>query len=70
MKALMDEGIVPPIKTGRGGGSKKKTSNETSVGKRGSIIIPKDVVEEMGFVQDNRFLIKKTKTGIMLKRLY
>lgn len=70
MNALMEKGMIPAIKGGRGRVSKKKVSNETSVGKRGSIIIPKDLVEEMGFVQNNRFLIKKTKMGIVLKRLY
>ena len=69
MNALIDEGSVAPIKKGRGA-AKKAVSNETSVGKRGSIIVPKGLVEEMGFVENDRFLVRKTKAGISLKRLY
>jgi hypothetical protein len=39
------------------------------VSKSGSII-PKGLVEDMGFVQNDRFLVRKTKAGISLKRLY
>lgn len=70
MKALVDEGAVPAIKGGRRGATKKAISNETKVGKSGSIIIPKGLVGEMGFGQNDRFLVRKTKTGISLKRLY
>ena len=70
MNALVEEGIVPAIKTGRGGAAKKEVAKEAKVGKSGSIIIPKGVVEDMGFVQNDRFLVRKTKTGISLKRLY
>ena len=70
LNAVVDEGLVPEIKSGRGGAAKKKVSNKAKVGKSGSIIIPKGLVEEMGFVKNDRFLVRKTKTGISLKRLY
>lgn len=69
MKAVMDAGMVPQIKSGRGT-VKAITSNEVNVGKRGSIIISKALVDELGFVENDRFLVRKTKTGISLKKLY
>mgnify|MGYP002065025280 CR=1 FL=1 len=62
-------GTVPAIKSGRGA-VKATVSNEARVGKSGSIIIPKGLVGEMGFVEKDRFLIRKTKSGISLKKLY
>ena len=69
MNALIEVGEVPAIVSGRGT-AKATTSNEVNVGKRGSIIIPKGLVEELGFVENDRFLVKKTKSGISLKKLY
>ena len=69
MNALVEEGSVAGIKSGRGK-AKPVISNEVNVGKRGSIIIPKGLVEELGFVENDRFLVRKTKSGISLKRLY
>ena len=70
MNAAVEEGIVPEIKSGRRGAVKKEVTKEAKVGKSGSIIIPKGLVEEMGFVENDRFLVRKTKTGISLKKLY
>lgn len=69
MNALIEAGTVPGIKSGRST-TKPAISNEVNVGKRGSIIIPKGLVEELGFVENDRFLVRKTKSGISLKRLY
>jgi hypothetical protein len=69
MNALIEVGEIPAIVSGRGA-AKATTSNEVNVGKRGSLIIPKGLVEELGFVENDRFLVKKTKSGISLKKLY
>lgn len=69
MNALIEEGAVPAIKSGRGA-AKPVISNEVIVGKRGSIIIPKGLVGELGFLENDRFLVRKTKSGISLKKLY
>ena len=69
MNALMDEGMVPRIKTGRRGSAKAAASKEVRVGKTGSVIISKDLVDEMGFTPNDRFQVKKTKNGISLKKL-
>ena len=69
MTALIEAGAVPAITKARGA-AKAVTTNEVTVGKRGSIIVSKGLVEEMGFVENDRFLVRKTKAGISLKRLY
>jgi AbrB family looped-hinge helix DNA binding protein len=69
MNALIEAGEVPAITKARGT-AKAVTTNEVTVGKRGSVIIPKGLVEELGFVENDRFLVRKTKAGISLKRLY
>ena len=66
MSALIAEGKVPAITGGRGG---KKTDKAKSlkVGKRGSIIIPAEIVLEMGIEADAKFTIRKSKSGLALK---
>ena len=69
MNALMDEGMVPEIKSGWRGSAKTQPSKEVRVGKTGSVIIAKELADEMGFTQNDRFQVKKTKNGISLKKL-
>ena len=47
MSALIAEGKVPAIVGGRGAGKAKKVKT-VGVGKRGSIIIPQELVESLG----------------------
>ncbi len=68
MNALVDEGAVAGIKSGRGK-AKPTTSNEVNVGKRGSLILSKNLIAELGFVENDKFLVRKTKSGISLKKL-
>ena len=68
--ALMDTGKVAQIKTGRGSKAAAAVSKEVAVGKRGSLIIPKNLVAELGFQEGDSFLTKKTKAGISLSRTY
>jgi hypothetical protein len=70
MNAVMSAGMVPEIKSGRRGAAKKEVSNEIEVRKTGSLVIPKALMEDLGFVQNDKFLVRKTKSGISLKRLY
>jgi tRNA(Met) C34 N-acetyltransferase TmcA len=67
MSALIAEGKVPAIKGGRGAG-KSASIKAVSVGKRGSIIISKDLVESLGIAADDKFTVRKTKAGIALKK--
>jgi hypothetical protein len=67
MNALIDVGKVTAIKGGRGGGKVQKAKT-VNVGKRGSIVISKDMVESMGIGADDKFTVRKTKAGIVLKK--
>jgi hypothetical protein len=68
MSALIAEGKVPAIKGGRGAG-KAVEVKEVGVGKRGSIIISKELVESLGIGADEKFDVRKTKLGIALKKV-
>ena len=65
--ALMETGKVAEIKSGRAS-EKKGISKEISVGKRGSLIISKDLVSELGFQEGDSFTVKKSKAGITLSK--
>ena len=67
MSALIAEGKVPAIKGGRGAGKTAKVK-EVGVGKRGSIIISKELVESFGIGAGDKFTLRKTKAGVALKR--
>jgi hypothetical protein len=59
------KGIVGRIpKSGAG----KKDKN-ILVNKRGSLIVPKDLVAEMGFKEGEVFKVRKTKSGVSLKKI-
>ena len=66
MSALVAEGKVPAIKGGRGG-KKADKAKLLKVGKRGSIIIPAEIVADMGIEADAKFTIRKSKSGLSLK---
>jgi hypothetical protein len=62
------EGKVPAIKGGRGVKKADKTK-EVGVGKKGSIIISKDLVEILGIGAEDKFTVRRTKAGIALNRV-
>ncbi len=68
LDALMDAGKAPEIKSGRGK-AKAAPKKEVVVSKRGSVVIPKGLIGEMGFEQGTKFTVRKTKAGISLKTL-
>jgi AbrB family looped-hinge helix DNA binding protein len=68
MSALIAEGKVTAIKGGRGAGKSAKVKT-IGVGKRGSIVIPKDLVESLGMGAGDKFTIRKSKAGIALKKV-
>jgi AbrB family looped-hinge helix DNA binding protein len=67
-KAMMDMGKIPVIKGGRGGAADKE-GNVVTVGKRGSVIIPKDMAESLGVAVGDKFSVRRTKAGIALKKV-
>jgi hypothetical protein len=66
--ALMKAGKAPAIKTGRAK-AKSNSSKEVLVSKRGSVVISKAIIDEMGFAQGDQFAVRKTKSGISLRKL-
>ena len=66
LDALMQAGKAPEIKSGRGR-KKAAASKEVFVSKRGSVVVPKAMIDEMGFKEGNKFTVRKTKSGISLK---
>lgn len=66
LDALMKAGKAPEIISGRGK-AKASSSKEVMVSKRGSVVVPKAMIDEMGFAQGNKFTVRKTKSGISLK---
>lgn len=67
LNALIENGKAKPIVGGRGA-SKAKKVKLVGVGKRGSIIIPQDLVEGLGIGAEEKFTLRKTKAGIALKK--
>jgi hypothetical protein len=68
MNALIQAGKVQPIKGGRGSGKAEK-GKQLGVGKRGSLIIPANLVQELGINHEDKFSVRKTKAGIALKKV-
>ena len=67
-RAQMEAGKIPEIADGRGGAAPGNT-NEVAVGKRGSVIIPKNMAEGLGIAVGDKFVVKKTKAGIALRKI-
>jgi hypothetical protein len=65
--ALMEAGEIPEIQSPRGGKPAGGVNKEVAVSKRGSLILPKELIEELGFKVGDQFLARKTKVGISLK---
>ncbi len=66
LDALMKAGKAPEIKSGRSK-TKANPAKEVVVSKRGSVVIPKIMIDEMGFAEGEKFTARKTKSGISLK---
>jgi AbrB family looped-hinge helix DNA binding protein len=47
----------------------KKAVKEVKVGKRGSIIIPAEIVQELGIGAEDNFTLRKSKSGVALKKV-
>ena len=68
LSALIEAGKAPEIKTGRAS-KKSAPAKEAFVSKHGSVVIAKGLIEEMGFAVGDKFIVRKTKSGISLKKL-
>ena len=68
LSALIEVGKAPKIVTSRTS-TKSEPAKEAFVSKRGSVVISKGLIEEMGFAEGTTFSVRKTKSGISLKRM-
>jgi hypothetical protein len=68
LNALMESGQAPAIQTTRTS-AKAAPAKEAIVSKRGSVAIPKGLIDKMGFAVGDKFAVRKTKAGISLKKL-
>ncbi len=68
LSALMKAGKAPEIKTSRAS-TKSAPAKEAFVSKRGSVVISKALIGEMGFAEGDKFTVRKTKSGISLKKI-
>lgn len=65
--AYRDDGLIPAIPGTRGGG-KASGGNAVKVGKRGSVIIAKEIIEACGFKLGDEFTVRQTKYGLQLRK--
>ena len=68
LDALVSKGEAPAIAGRQKSAASVSKSKSIVVNKRGSLVIPRPLVEEMGFKLDDAFNIRKTKAGISLKK--
>ena len=66
--ALVQTADAPEIEGGRGVKTDKTIFGTVTVGKRGSIAIPKRLIAELGFQEGDGFRIRKTKVGLSLSK--
>jgi len=68
MDALMEKGRVPglPGRTVQAGPGKETMT--VRVNKRGSLILPKKMIEALDLAGDESFKLRKTRSGINLKK--
>lgn len=76
-KDVMDSfGLEKPGAPAKSRGRRRRKDEETeldvifgdiTVTKRGSLVLPKEMVEQLGYGEDDVFIARKTKAGIILK---
>ncbi|MBW2139999.1 MAG: hypothetical protein JRG97_02870, partial [Deltaproteobacteria bacterium] len=65
--ALIKEGKIKGIVMSRKSKNPGKDPKQIVVNKRGSLIIPREMIEEMGFEVGESFVAIKTEVGVSLK---
>jgi len=70
LDALTEKGVVPAIvSTRRTKAAPPQKSKELKVNKRGSMIVSREMIEEMGYRIGDMFSVRKTAAGVSLKKL-
>jgi hypothetical protein len=68
LDALMEAGKAPEIKAGRAK-TTVSSAKQATVSKRGSVVVSKTLITEMGFNVGDKFAVRKTRSGISLRKL-
>ena len=68
LDALIEKGKIVGITSGRSGKAKAE-KKQVKVNKRGSVVIPRPMVEELGFSIGENFSVQKTEAGVSLKKV-
>jgi len=69
LDALTEKGKVPGLVSARGQArAADKKIKELKVSKRGSLVVPKEIIVEMGFQVGDSFSVRKTAAGVSLKK--
>ncbi|MEW5725290.1 MAG: hypothetical protein AB1896_19405 [Thermodesulfobacteriota bacterium] len=68
--ALASKGKITPIILAKRTSTKPaRTSKELRVNKRGSLVVPRELIEEMGFNMGDTFSVRKSAAGVSLKKI-
>ena len=66
--AAMEAGAVPKLVGGRAASSGGEVSNVIKVNKRGSLVIPKKLVDQLGIKEGEEFMVRKSSAGLSLRK--
>jgi hypothetical protein len=70
---LMAAGQIPPLESGRGGGAEAGAETGAKkairVNKRGSLVVPRELIDVLGFSVGDIFSVRKSAAGVSLKKV-
>lgn len=77
-KVMDSYGLEKPAPPGRGSrsgrrgrpvstGAKEGNLGEVTINKRGSLVLPKSLVEKLGLLEEDLLMIRRTKSGLLIK---
>lgn len=66
--AAMEEGMLPQLAGGRGSSAGSEVSNVIKVNARGSLVIPKKLVDSLGLQIGEEFTVRKSAAGLSLRK--
>lgn len=68
LSSLVETGMAPVLVSGRVS-KQKAPANDVVVNKRGSVVVAKRLIEEIGYVEGDTLKVRRTKSGLSLKKL-
>jgi AbrB family looped-hinge helix DNA binding protein len=67
LDALVEKGMATAIRRSRAASSPKTEEPGVRVSKRGSIALPRELVEDFGYSEGDAFEVRRTKSGLILR---